>query len=201
MKLTMKSMSRVVCSIVFCVLIPGAALAEEFVLDTKGAHSFVRFKASHLGYSWLYGEFTKFDGEFTYDAKDDSKNSIAMQVDMSSVDSNHAERDKHLRTGDFLNVETFPSASFKSTSFKSTGEKTAKLEGELTFLGVTKPISLDVEVIGGGEDPWGGYRQGFEATTTLKTGDFNMAWAKNFAEVELIISVEGCKKPNSNCGG
>ncbi len=180
-------------------LSPALVQADEYVVDTKGAHAFVQFRTKHLGFSWLYGQFTRFDGEFTYDEKSPEKSSVQMTVDVTSLDTNHGERDKHLRTDEFLNVGKYASATFKSTSYQPTGENTAKLTGDLTLLGVTKEVVFDVDVIGGGRDPWGGYRQGFEARTTISTADFKMQKAAGFPEVELIISIEGCKKPNTNC--
>jgi len=82
--------------------------AAEYQLDIKGAHAFINFKASHLGYSWLTGRFNKFDGKFSYDADNLSDTKIEVTIDPSSIDSNHAERDKHLRGKDFLHVSKFP---------------------------------------------------------------------------------------------
>jgi polyisoprenoid-binding protein YceI len=158
----------------------------------KGMHAFVQFRVKHLGYSWLYGNFKKFDGKFVYDAKDDSKNEVSVTVDMTSLDSLHAERDKHLRGADFLNVGKYPKAMFKSTKYKSIGDNKAKLVGNLTFLGVTKEVTLDVDVVGGGEDPWGGYRQGFEGRTTINPQDYGMK-APWLTSVELIWSAEGVR--------
>lgn len=166
--------------------------ADSFVIDTKGSHAFIQFKASHLGYSWLYGRFNDFSGEFTYDAENDKNNTINIIVDVTSLDSNHSERDKHLRADGYLNTDKFKTATFKSKSYKSLGNNKAKLVGELTLMGVKKDIELDVDVIGGGADPWGGYRQGFAATTTIATKDFGMK--KDMGEIELIISLEGIKK-------
>lgn len=168
------------------------AEADSYVIDTKGAHAFIQFKASHLGYSWLYGRFNDFSGEFSYDPKNDKNNSIEVTVDVTSLDSNHAERDKHLRADGYLNTDKFKTATFKSKSYKSLGKNKAKLVGELSLMGVKKDIELDVDVIGGGADPWGGYRQGFAATTTIATKDFGMK--KDMGEIELIISLEGIKK-------
>lgn len=181
----------VVCSLFF---MGKTHAADTYVIDTKGAHAFVQFRVKHLGYSWLYGRFNKFDGEFTYDAKNDAKNTVSVTVNMSSLDSNHAERDKHLRGGKYLNASKFKTAKFVSTSYKTTGKDKAKLTGDLTLMGVTKSITLDVDVIGGGDDPWGGYRQGFEGTTTISAADFGMKGAKSVGEIELTWSVEGIRK-------
>lgn len=176
------------------------SLAEDYVMDVKGAHTFVQFRVKHLGYSWLYGRFDRFEGEFSYDPKDDSKNKVAMNVDVTSLNSNHAERDKHLSADKYLNSDKFKDAKFVSTSYKTTGENTAELVGNLTLLGVTKPVTFDVVVIGGGADPWGGSRQGFEAKTEFNSADFGLKSSDKVGVVELTVSVEGCKKPNDYCG-
>lgn len=175
-----------------------AVMADEYVVDTQGAHAFVQFRVKHLGYSWLYGRFNDFDGEFTYDEKDPSKNKIKMTVDTSSVDSNHARRDKHIRSGDFLNTDKYGAAVFESTKYiPGEGDK-AKLEGMLTLYGNTKPLTVDIEYIGGGKDPWGGYRQGFQGSATIKPEEWGVPMTQKLgpeaAEVELILSVEGVRK-------
>ena len=174
------------------------AQAADYVVDTKGAHAFVQFRVKHLGYSWLYGRFNKFEGEFTFDEKDPSKNVVKMTVDLASLDSNHADRDKHLRSDDFLDTAKFPTATFVSTGYKSTGDKTADLSGNLTLHGVTKPITVKVEHLGAGSDPWGGYRAGFEGRATIKPEEWGVPMVEKLGpaseEVELFLSVEGLRK-------
>ena len=177
-----------------------SASADDYVIDTKGAHAFVQFRVKHLGYSWLYGRFNDFDGEFTYDPKDDAKNKVVMNVDVTSLDSNHAERDKHLSEAKYLNSKKNKTAKFVSTSFKTVSDNKAELAGQLTMLGVTKSVTFDVDIIGGGKDPWGGHRQGFEARATIDSSDFGLKSAKKVGQVELVVSIEGCKKPNDYCG-
>lgn len=175
---------------------PFAAMADKYVIDTKGSHAFVQFRVQHLGYSWLYGRFNDFSGQFEYDEKNPSAASVSVEIDTNSVDSNHAERDKHLRSDDFLDVAKYPKAKFVSTSFEQAADGSAKLTGDLTLHGVTKPVTLDVEQIGAGDDPWGGYRRGFQASTKFKMADFGIT--KNLGpastHVEMILSVEGIKQ-------
>lgn len=181
-------------------LIAGAhlATAADYVIDTEGAHAFVQFRVKHLGYSWLYGRFNDFSGSFTFDEKDPSKNKVSIDVDVSSLDSNHARRDKHLRSDDFLNVKKFPKASFVSTGYKATGEGMAELTGELTLHGVSKPITIAVAHVGGGKDPWGGYRDGFEGRTTIKPANWGIEMVDKLGpaseEVELFLSIEGVRQ-------
>lgn len=178
------------------LLSAGQAMAADYAIDKEGQHAFVNFKISHLGYSWLYGTFKDFDGSFTFDEKNPEASKVNVTLKTESVDTNHAERDKHIRSADFLNVSKNPTATFKSTSVKSTGQGAADITGDLTLNGVTKPVVIAAKFIGEGKDPWGGYRAGFEGSTKLKLKDFNIEKDLGPAsqEVELIISVEGVRK-------
>ena len=150
----------------------GAANAATYEIDLS--HSFVQWKIQHLGFSWMVGRFNQFEGTFDYDPDADaSAQSVEVEIDTASIDSNHAERDKHLRSGDFLDVEEFPTASFVSTGFEGDADG-GKLTGELTLHGETKTVVLDVKKIGEGDDPWGGYRAGFEGTTQIDRRDFGI---------------------------
>ena len=105
------------------LLSAGSALAENYQFDKQGQHGFIEFRIQHLGYSWLYGSFKDFDGNFTYDAKDPAKDKVEVTIKTGSIDTNHAERDKHLRSPDFLNAAKFPEAKFVSTAVKKEGDK------------------------------------------------------------------------------
>ena len=170
--------------------------AETYKMDTKGSHAFIQFKIQHLGFSWLLGRFNTFEGEFVLDDTNVENSNVSVSIDVASVDSNHAERDKHLRGPDFFDVSKFPKASFVSTKIEKTGEKTAKITGDFTLKGITKPLTLDAKYVGGGKDPWGGYRQGFEATTQFKLKDFGIDYNLGPASelVDIYISVEGIKQ-------
>ena len=178
------------------VLLSTQALAEKYIIDTKEAHAFIQFRIQHLGYSWLTGRFNTFSGSFGYDEKNPEKASVMVEIDTASVDSNHAERDKHLRGEDFLDVEKYPKAKFVSTSFSEKGDGTAVLEGNLTLHGVTKPVTIDVEHVGHGQDPWGGYRRGFEGRTRIALADFDINYnlGPKSKELELMLSVEGIRQ-------
>ncbi|SOB78351.1 Polyisoprenoid-binding protein YceI [Marinobacter sp. LV10R510-11A] len=164
--------------------------------DNEDTHQFITFKISHLGYSWLYGRFNDFDGQFFYDAENPENSSVNVTIDTSSVDSNHAERDKHLRSEDFLHVSEYPQASFKSKRVVLGDEGEADIVGDLTLRGVTREVTLDLEMLDHGKDPWGGYRMGFEAETELRLEDFGipMSLGKASETVEIIISVEGIRQ-------
>ncbi|WP_227545908.1 YceI family protein [Marinobacter fonticola] len=183
------------------IMAGGAQAAEQdgtYAFDKKGAHQFVMFKISHLGYSWLYGRFNEFDGQFDYDSANPSESSVQVTIDTGSVDSNHAERDKHLRSDDFLASDEFPEATFKSKRIivDEDDKSEAEIVGDLTLRGVTREITLDAEMIGHGEDPWGGYRMGFEADTELRLADWGIPTDLGPASktVEMIISIEGVRQ-------
>jgi polyisoprenoid-binding protein YceI len=174
----------------------GHAMAEDYTIDKQGQHAFINFKISHLGFSYIYGTFKDWDGTFSFDAKNPEASKIDVTLKTTSVDTNHAERDKHIRTADFLDVSKFPEAKFVSTSVKSTGENTADVTGNLTLHGVTKPVVIKATFLGEGKDPWGGYRAAFDGTTTIKLKDFDIQkdLGPKSQELELIISFEGVKK-------
>ena len=195
MKIKLASLATSVLAI---GLIAGSisAKAEDYIIDTKGMHAFVQFRIQHLGYSWLYGRFNEFGGKFSYDEKTPEKASIEVTIKTASVDSNHAERDKHLRGKDFLDVDKFPEAKFVSTSYVPGEAGKGILKGDFTLHGITKPMEIEVEEVGAGDDPWGGYRRGFYGKTTFAMADYGIV--KNLGpkskDVEMILSLEGVKQ-------
>ena len=174
-------------------LVPISTFAADYTIDTT--HSFVQFKVQHLGYSWLYGRFNKIDGTMKYDAKKPETSEINITIDTGSIDSNHAERDKHLRGDDFLSVSNFPKATFKSTGYKGDANK-GVLTGVLNLHGVEKTIEIPVEKMGEGPDPWGGERAGFTGSYTLTRADFGMDYELGPASTKVILTlgIEGIKK-------
>lgn len=173
----------------------GSALAADYKIDKEGQHAFVNFRIKHLGYSWLYGTFKDFDGTFYFDEKNPANDKVNVTINTNSIDTNHAERDKHLRSADFLNVAKYPQATFTSTEVKKDGND-LDITGNLTLNGVTKPVKLEAELTGQGDDPWGGKRAGFEAEGKIRLKDFNITTDLGPAsqEVDLIISVEGVQQ-------
>jgi len=170
--------------------------AADYVVDTQGAHAFVQFKVSHLGYSWLHGRFNTFTGQFSYDAAKLSDAKISLEIDTKSVDSNHAERDKHLRSPDFLNTDKHPKATFVSSKVVPGTDGQFDLIGQFTFNGVTKEITIKASKTGEGQDPWGGYRAGFHGTTEIKLGDYGIKNILGPASetIYLDLVVEGVRK-------
>lgn len=175
-----------------------APAVERYQIDTKGMHAFVTFKIQHLGFSWLQGRFNRFSGDFTFDADNPANNRVSVDIDVASLDSNHAERDKHLRGERFFDVKKFPTAHFVSTGWEDHGNGKATLKGRFTLRGVARDIEIEVRQIGAGKDPWGGYRRGFEGSTTLKLSDFKMKEAHILGpaaeNVEIWLSIEGLRQ-------
>lgn len=180
-------------------LVPLAqAQAADYVIDTDdGQHAFVQFKISHLGFSYILGSFEDFSGNFSYDPDDLAASSADLEVDVASLTSNHAERDKHIKSDDFLDVAEYPTASFTSTGFEPTGENQGVLSGELTMHGETRAIEMPVTLLGEGEDPWGNYRAGFEGSTTLALADYGIdmsSFPEPMRELELYVTFEGIRQ-------
>mgnify|MGYP002065343014 CR=1 FL=1 len=140
--------------------------------------------------------FNTFAEEFSYDEATPAAASVSVTIDTASIDSNHAERDKHLRDEEFLNVEKHPQAKFVSTAYRQLADGKGELQGNFTLNGVTRPITIEVNHIGAGDDPWGGYRMGFAGTTRLKLADFGIDYDLGPAsrEVDLFLSIEGIRQ-------
>ena len=165
-------------------------MAANYNIDIPGQHAFINFKASHLGYSFIVGGFNKFEGKFNHDASNPGASKVNVTIDANSIDTNHAERDKHLRSEDFLDTSKFPTITFESTSYAA-GSGGDKLKGNLTMHGVTKAIEIDVKHIGEGKDPWGGYRSGFVGNIMLNAADFGLPdWV---GTLDIELNIEGTR--------
>lgn len=159
-------------------------------------HSSVVFRIKHLDVSYAYGRFNDIAGTYRFDPAAENGGFVDIQVKTASVDTNNENRDKHLRSADFFEVEKFPTLSFKTTSIKPRGDKFV-LTGEFSLHGVSKAISVEAEYLGHRADPWGGYRSGFQTTFTIARSDFGMtAFAPPALgdEVAVTVSIEGVKK-------
>lgn len=173
---------------------PAFAAPEKYVFDP--GHSQLVFTYNHLGFSNSYGMFSGFEGEIMLDEEDPANSSVSTEFNTSDLITGWKDRRDHLLSADFFNAEVNPKVSFKSTKVEVTGEKTAKITGDLTINGVTKPVVLDATLNKIGQHPMAGKPWvGFDATTTLKRSDFNLG---KFApavgdEVKVDISVEAMK--------
>ncbi|MBF0183327.1 MAG: YceI family protein [Magnetococcales bacterium] len=169
------------------------AAPERYKLDPT--HSFVTFSTGHLGYSLLHGRFNQIEGEFAIDSDKADAGSIQVTIATASVDSNFAERDKHLRSAKFLDAEKFPQATFKSRTIQEK-DGIAHVEGDLTLHGVSKAVAFDARLIGSGPDPWGGFRRGYAGTLRIKRADYEISHnlGPAAAEVELGLYIEGIRQ-------
>jgi polyisoprenoid-binding protein YceI len=172
--------------------------ADQYVIDTKDMHAAIEFKISHLGISFLKGQFRQFSGNFYYDPAKPQENKVYVKIDVTSLDTNHAERNKHLKSDDFFDTKKYPTAEFVSTSYTPIDDTKGVMHGNFTLRGISKPVDIQVTHIGGGKDPWGGFRQGFEGSTTLHLSDFNMKGAAMLGpvseEVQVMLYIEGIKQ-------
>ncbi|WP_439814029.1 YceI family protein [Zavarzinia sp. CC-PAN008] len=168
-----------------------AAQAAPWKLDES--HTQVLFSVNHLGFSTVHGWFGKGQGTLDLNPEKPAESKVTFTIDAASVQSGWAARDEHLKNKDFFNVEQFPTITFTSTSVEVTGEKTAKVTGDLTLLGVTKPVVLDVTLNNMGPHPMNQKQvAGFTATTTIKRSEFGMSYGVPVVgdEIPLIINTE-----------
>lgn len=175
----------------------GQLVAAEYVVDTEGQHAFVQFKINHLGFSYILGDFEEFEGRFHYDPEDLEASSVEMEVQVDSLDTNHAERDRHVLSDDFLSADEYPTATFVSTGFEPSGDNEGVLTGDFTLKGETREIEMPVTLVGEGEDPWGNYRAGFEGSTTLTLSDYGIDMSdfpEAMHELELYVTFEGVRQ-------
>lgn len=171
------------------------AAPEPYTMDM--AHSAVVFNINHLGFSNMFGRFDQFDGDLNFDADNIENSSVNIVIDTESVNTFHGKRNEHLASPDFFNAAEFPEMTFESTKITKTGDNTAKLEGDLTLLGVTKPVTLDLVVNKVGPHPFTQQPMaGFTATGTVKRSEFGMNYGLPAIgdEVHLQIDVEAAPK-------
>ncbi|MGF1727492.1 YceI family protein [Photobacterium nomapromontoriensis] len=176
------------------ISMPMISNAANYQIDTKDAHASINLKVEHLGYSYIKGRFNTFDGNFSYDPQNIAASQVTVTVDMSSFDTNHAERDKHIRSSDFLDVKKYTTATFTSTKVEPEANGRMAIHGNLTLHGQTHPLIIEAQFIGEGDDPWGGYRAGFSGTTRIELADYGIQvmGASSYADLEL--HVEGIRQ-------
>lgn len=140
------------------------------------AHSSIQFSARHMMIATVRGQFHQFSGTIEADEQNPSAAQVHVQIDAASIDTANEQRDAHLRSPDFLNVEQFPAMTFTSTRFEMLDDTQGKLYGDLTIRDVTKPVVLDVEYAGMAKSPWGVVSAGFSAQTKINRKDWNLNW-------------------------
>jgi polyisoprenoid-binding protein YceI len=174
---------------------PAFAAPQPVEIDLS--HTRVWFYVNHLGFSDMYGDFTKFDIDLKVDPENLANSTVTASIDTSTVDMRHDGLNKHLANADFFNVTEFPAIRFETTGVTAAGDNKLAVAGNLTLLGVTKPVTLDVSVNKIGEHPmrktpW----VGFNATTTIKRSEFGMGYAVPAVgdDIKISIGLEGALK-------
>ena len=187
-----KSLSVLGFALVLGFSTSAMAAAERYSFDK--AHTQILFFVNHLGFSYSQGEFHDYDGHFTFDQENPASSEIDVTIKTASIDMDDEKWDAHMKNKDFFDVEQFPNMTFKSTAIEVTGDNTANITGDLTLLGVTKPVVLAVTHNKTGKHPFSGKTvSGFSATTTVKRSEFGMTYGLPGVgdDVEIRIEVEG----------
>lgn len=173
---------------------PVLAAPEAYVLDAS--HSQILFSYNHLGFSTNYGMFSGFDGAISFDAEDPAKSSVTIEFPVTTLLTGWQERFDHFMTADFFNAEVNKTVKFVSTGIEVTGDTTARITGDLTINGVTKPVVLDTVLNQKGDHPMANKPWlGFTATTTVLRTDYNLGQFAPYIsdEVKIDISIEAMK--------
>jgi polyisoprenoid-binding protein YceI len=172
------------------LLIAGApAQAETFVIDPH--HTNVSWKVGHLGFSNVSGKFALGEGTINLDETTPANSSVKVTFKLADLSTGDAKFDTHLKSPDLFNAEKFTTATFESTKVEPTGDKSAKVTGNLTLLGVTKPVTLDVVLNNLGEHPMAKKKAvGFSATSTIKRSEFGLNYALPNVPDEVALDIQ-----------
>lgn len=139
-------------------------------------HSGVHFSVRHMVFAKVRGRFDTWSGSLHWDGEDLTTASVEVEIDAASIDTGVGDRDKHLRSPEFLSVEEFPKLTFKSKRIEKLKGEKVRVVGDLTIRDVTREVVLDAEYNGQAKDPWGNQRVAFNATTSLNRADFGLTW-------------------------
>ncbi|MEL6476734.1 MAG: YceI family protein [Pseudomonadota bacterium] len=179
-------------------LVAGAALAAPAKYEIDPSHTTLGFWVSHIGYAKTWGQFTEVSGSFVYDDETQTLTDLSVTVPTASVNTHHEARDGHVKNADFLDVGAHPQMTFTATGGEVTGDNTGKVTGDLTLLGITKPVTLDVTLNKVGPYPFGHKKEtmGISARGTVKRSEFGMTYALGGIvgdEVEIVVEMEAIK--------
>ncbi|MCB0791197.1 MAG: YceI family protein [Flavobacteriales bacterium] len=163
------------------------ATTTKWAIDK--AHSEIRFKVKHLMISSVTGQFNEFGAEAELEGEDLSGARVSFWADTASVDTGAADRDKHLRSGDFFDAENYPKLAFQSTGLERSGD-TWKMTGDLTIKGVSKPITLDVHWAGVARDPWGHTKAGLTVSGRIDREQWGLNWNAALETGGVLVSNE-----------
>lgn len=163
-----------------------AALTGDYTLDP--AHSSIGFSARHAMVTNVKGDFKDFEGTLHLDGTDPSESTASIDVKMGSIDTGSPDRDGHLRSGDFFNTEAYPTMTFRSTSAQALGGDDYRIAGDLTILGTTKPVTIDLEFNGAATDPFGNERVGFEGTAEILRSAWGLTYNAALETGGVLVS-------------
>lgn len=166
------------------------------------AHTNVEFSVRHLMITTVKGRFTDVSGTVKIDDADPARSEVDVTINAASIDTREQQRDTHLRSADFFDVEKYPTITFRSTRVEPGQDGRLKVVGDLTIRGVTKSVTLDVAPEGRAKDPWGGERAGFSASTRINRSDFGLTWNQALEtggvmvgdRIDIAIDVEAVRQ-------
>ncbi len=190
--------TAVLAAVALLSVAPTPALAETETYRIDAEHTNIGFKIRHF-FAKVQGRFNTFEGQIVLDRDNLTKGStVEIVIDTASIDTNDDSRDKHLRSPDFFDAENHPKMTFKSKKVRSAGKNKLKVEGDLTIRGITKPVTLEVDVLGFGKGY--GFRGGFEVSTTIDRMDFKVSWNDIVEgagvlgdDVEILMNIEAVR--------
>ncbi|WP_282797141.1 YceI family protein [Streptomyces sp. CC224B] len=163
-----------------------AALTGDYALDPT--HTTIGFVARHAMVTNIKGSFRDVSGSLRLDGADPSASTAVIEVAMDSIDTGNADRDGHLKSGDFFKTEEFPTMTFRSTAAEALGGDGYRITGDLTILGTTRPITIDLEFNGAAKDPFGNERVGFEGRAELLRSDWGLTWNAALETGGVLVS-------------
>ncbi|MCN9240296.1 YceI family protein [Streptomyces sp. RY43-2] len=177
-----------------------AALTGGYTVDP--AHSTIGFVARHAMVTNVKGGFLDFEGTLHLDGSDPSRSTASIDVKMDSISTGSADRDGHLKSADFFKTDEHPTMTFRSTKAEALGGDTYRITGDLTILGTTKPLAIDLEFNGAAKDPFGNERVGFEGTAQILRSEWGLKWNAALEtggvlvsdKIKLVFDISAIKK-------
>ncbi|MFF7973646.1 YceI family protein [Streptomyces sp. NPDC007905] len=163
-----------------------AALTGDYTIDP--AHTTIGFVARHAMVTNVKGSFQDFTGTLHLDGEDPAKSTATLDVSMESIETGNADRDGHLKSSDFFKTDEFPTMTFRSTKAEALGGDEYRVTGDLSILGVTKPITIDLEFNGAAKDPFGNERVGFEGRTEILRSEWGLTWNAALETGGVLVS-------------
>jgi polyisoprenoid-binding protein YceI len=167
-------------------IIPLTDLTGQYALDAS--HTRIGFVARHAMVTKVRGSFNEFEGTATVDGADPSRSSVSVTIKAASIDTRNEQRDGHLRSNDFLDLEKYPEITFVSTAVEPIDESTFRVTGDLTIKDVTKPVSVDFTYEGVAKDPFGNLRIGFEGSVVINRKDYGVTWNAALETGGVLVS-------------